>query len=90
MDGTDSFWRSFIELFRIAFKNGMGYRESRLSVDHARAFFPAAPSFFKLSGASVFGVGAFTFLAVASIEVEGHASFDARCTPLHAKTMRPS
>jgi hypothetical protein len=35
-------------------------------------------------------VGAFTFLAVASIEVEGHAALDARCTPLHAKTMRPS
>src|SRR5208282_5722643 len=59
-------------------------------VDQARAFFPASPSLFKLAGAGVFGVGAFTFLAVASIEVEGHATLDARCTPLHARTKRYS
>jgi hypothetical protein len=35
-------------------------------------------------------VGAFTFLAVASIEVEGHATLYARCTPLHAGRMRTS
>jgi hypothetical protein len=31
-------------------------------------------------------VGAFTFLAVASIEVEGHATLYSRCTPLHARS----
>ena len=59
-------------------------------VDQARAFFPASPSLFKLAGAGVFGVGVFTFLAVASIEVEGNATFEARCTPLHAGTTRYS
>jgi hypothetical protein len=53
-------------------------------VDHARAFFPSAPSLFKLAGSSVFGARAFTSLAVASIEVEGHATLHSRCTALRA------
>jgi hypothetical protein len=35
-------------------------------------------------------VGAFTFFAVTSIEVEGHATLEARCTPLHAERERSS
>jgi hypothetical protein len=52
-------------------------------MDHAAALLPAAPPFFKLTGAGVFGVAAFAFLAVAAVEFQWHTTLQ-RCTPLHA------
>jgi hypothetical protein len=50
--------------------------------------FPAAPSFFKFSGAGIVWVRAFAFGAMTAIQFERQASFDARCTPLHAEDYR--
>ncbi len=53
-------------------------------MDHAAAFLPAAPPFFKLASTGVLGVAAFAFLAVAAVKSQWHTTLDARCTPLHA------
>jgi hypothetical protein len=58
------------------------------NVDEATALFSTAPSFIKFSRAGVFGVPAFAFLAVPSVQRDCHLepdSFQHRCTPLHAK-----
>jgi hypothetical protein len=41
-------------------------------MDKARAFFPAAPRFFELSGLGILRMTAFTFLSVASTKLQSH------------------